>query len=165
MRFPRNILIGASCVAVAALIAWAQTPKAGLYEVTNRMTWQKSPFPDEMQASPANGSPHTAQTCITQTQIDKYNGPRPVAGGGCQVSNIHKREGGMTAEIACTGSTKGKGTIETTWTDSAHSRTRAHFTGEMQMGQNSKSIEWTIESESIYKGPDCGSVKPADSEP
>jgi hypothetical protein len=30
----------------------------------------------------------------------------------------------------------------------------------MQMGQNSRPIEWTSESTSVYKGPDCGSVKP-----
>lgn len=161
LRIPRNILIAVSCASVAALVLWAQTPKSGLYEVTNRMIWQRSPFPDEMQAPPGSGSPHTAQTCITQAQIDKYNGPKPEAGGGCQVSNIRKREGGMSAEITCTGSTKGKGTIKTTWGDSTHSSSRVHFIGEMQVGQNSKTVEWTIESESIYKGPDCGSVKPS----
>lgn len=161
LHFSRNIFIAVSCAAVAALIAWAQTPRAGLYEVTNRMTWQKSPFPDGMQAPPGSGSPHTAQTCVTQAQIDKYNGPRPEAGGGCQVSNIHKREGGMTAEITCSGSMKGQGTIETAWIDSGHSRGKVHFAGEMQVGKNSKNVEWTIESESIFKGSDCGSVKPS----
>jgi hypothetical protein len=30
----------------------------------------------------------------------------------------------------------------------------------MQSGQNSLPVEWTADSTSIYKGPDCGSVKP-----
>lgn len=163
MRLQRNSLIASACLLAAALIAWAQAPKAGLYEVTSKMSWQQSPFPDGMQAPPGAGGPHTAQTCVTQAQIDKFNGPKPEAHGGCQISNIQKRENGMTAEMTCTGSMKGSGTVETTWTDSGHSKSKVHFTGAMQMGPNSKTVEWTIESESIYKGPDCGSVKPADS--
>lgn len=145
-----------------ALVAWAQTPKAGLYEVTNRMTWQQSPFPDAMQEKPGSGAPHTAQTCVTQAQIDRYNGPKPQANGGCQVTNIQKRPSGMTAEMTCTGSMKGKGTIATIWTSSGHSKSKVHFTGEMQIGQNSKTVEWTVDSEANYKGPDCGSVKPSE---
>lgn len=143
-------------------MALAQTPKAGLYEVTNQMTWQQSPFPDGMQIKPGTGGPHKAQTCITQAQIDKYNGPKPQAQGGCQVTNIQKSSKGMTAQMTCTGSMKGKGTLETVWTDPGHSRSKVHFTGEIQMGPQSKTVEWTLESASTYKGPDCGSVKPSE---
>lgn len=145
-----------------AVVAGAQAPKAGLYEVTNRMTWQQSPFPEGMQEKPGSGAPHTAQTCVTQAQIDKYNGPRPQANGGCQVTNIQKRQHGMTAEMTCSGSMRGKGTIETVWTNSGHSKSKVHFTGEMKVGANSKTVEWTVDSESNYKGPDCGSVKPSE---
>jgi len=37
---------------------------------------------------------------------------------------------------------------------------KVHFIGAMQMGPNSRAIEYTIESSSIYKGSDCGSVQP-----
>jgi hypothetical protein len=144
-----------------ALVAWAQTPKAGLYEVTNQMTWQQSPFPDGMQAPPGSAGPHTAQTCVTKAQIEKYNGPKPEAHGGCQISKIQKREGGMIAEISCGAPMTGQGSIETKWTDSGHSKSKIHFTGSMRVGPNTKTVEWTIDSESTYKGPDCGSVKPA----
>jgi hypothetical protein len=147
-----------------ALLASPQSPKAGLYAVTNRLTWQQSPFPDGMQEKPGSSAPHTAQTCVTQAQINKYNGPKPSANGGCQITNIQKRPGGMTAEMTCTGSMKGKGTVETIWTDSGHSKSKVHFTGEMQIGVNSKAVEWTVDSQSSFKGPDCGSVKPADGE-
>jgi hypothetical protein len=30
----------------------------------------------------------------------------------------------------------------------------------MQMGQNATPVEWTVNSTSTYKGPDCGSVAP-----
>lgn len=149
------------------LISGAQhpAPKPGLYEVKNKVTWQQSPFPEGMEAPKGSGGSHTAQTCITQTQIDQYNGPKPEAHGGtCQISNIQKRENGMTAEISCGPPTTGKGTVETRWIDARHSKSKVHFTGSMHVGQNLKTIEWTLDSESTYKGPDCGSVKPADTE-
>jgi len=164
MRIPRNILIAGAGTLALALIALAQPPKPkpGLYEVTNKMTWQQSPFPDDMQAPKGSGDPHTAQTCITQAQIDKYNGPKPEAhGGSCQVTNVQKRQSGMTAEISCGPPMTGKGTVVTRWIDSGHSKSSIHFTGSMHVGQNLKTIEWTLNSESTYKASDCGSVKPA----
>lgn len=160
MSVHRRVVIVGSCMAALALIAWAQAPKAGLYEVTSKMTWQQSPFPAGMQAPSGEGSAHTAQACVTQAQIDKYNGPKPQANRGCQISNIQKHDNGMTAEISCGTPMTGKGSVETTWIDSGHSKSKVHFTGSMQMGSNSTTVEWTIESESTYKGPDCGSVKP-----
>ncbi len=144
-----------------ALVAWAQAPKAGLYEVTNRMTWQQSPFPEGMQAPPGSAGPHTAQTCVTKAQIEKYNGPKPEAHGGCEISNIQKHDSGMSAVISCGAPMAGQGTIETTWTDSGHSKSKIHFTGSMHVGPDTKTVEWTIDSESTYKSPDCGTVKPA----
>lgn len=161
MRAHRNALIAGFCLLAAALIAWAQgAPKPGLYDVTSKMTWQQSPFPEGMQAPPGAGAPHSAQVCVTQAQIDKYSGPKPQANRGCQINNIQKHESGMTAEISCGAPMTGTGTVETTWTDSGHSRSKVHFTGSMKMGQNTKAIEWTVETESTFKGADCGSVKP-----
>jgi hypothetical protein len=164
MRLYRNILFAGICALTMALIAWAQAPKAGLYEVTSNMTWQQSPFPAGMQApagSPFGGGPMTSEACVTQTQIDKYNGLKPDTRRGCQISNVNKRENGMSADIVCSGSMNGKGTVESSWTDSGHSKSKIHFTGELQIGQNSKTVEWTVESDATYKGPDCGTVKPA----
>ena len=154
------VLIGLSGLSLAPVVG-AQAPKSGLYEVTNRMTWQHSPFPDGMQEPSGSGGPHIAKTCLTQEQIDKYNGPKPEANGGCQVTNIRKHENRMTAEMSCSGSMKGNGTVETVWTDSGHSKSKVHFTGQMQIGTQSKAIEWTVDSEARYTGPDCGSVKPS----
>lgn len=162
MRVHCNILIAGAGALVLTLIALAQhlKPKPGLYQVTNKMTWQQSPFPDDMKASPRErGAPHIAQTCITQAQIDKYNGPKPEASGGsCQITNIQKRENGVTADMTCGPPMAGKGTVETRWTDSRHSKSTVHFTGSMHVGQNLKTVEWTIDSDSTYKGPDCGNV-------
>lgn len=164
MRIRFSTLITGMVALTLSHSAYGQAPKPGLYDVTNHMTWQKSPFPESMHAAPGSDSPHTAETCLTQAQIEKYNGPKPEAHGECQVSNIHKREKGMTAEITCTGNMKGKGTVESIWTDAEHSKSKVHFTGAMQMGPTSKPVEWTLESDSTYKGPNCGSIKPTQSE-
>ena len=168
MGFHRNIVFVCTVIPVLALVAVAQRarPRPGLYEVTNKMTWQQSPFPEGMQASPRErGAPHTAQTCITQTQIDKYNGPKPEANGGsCKITNIQKTVSGMTADMSCGPPMTGNGTVETRWIDSGHSRSKIHFTGSMHVGQNLKTVEWTVDSDSMYKGPDCGSVAPSGSE-
>lgn len=168
MRIRRKHLIASVGILVVALAALAQhpRPKPGLYEVTNKMTWQQSPFPEGMQApSRERGAPHTAQTCITQAQIDRYNGPKPEASGGsCTITNIRKSANGMTADMSCGPPMSGKGTVETRWIDSGHSRSKIHFTGSMHVGQNLKTVEWTVDSDSIYKGPDCGSVAPSGNE-
>lgn len=164
MRIHRFVLIVAPCAISVALIASAQTPKAGLYEVTTKMTWQQSPFPAGMQAPPGSGGPHSSQVCVTQAQIDKYNGPKPQARGGCEVHNIQKHEGGMTADLTCGAPMTGNGKVETTWTDSGHSKSKVHFNGSMKIGQDTKNIEWTVQSQSTFKGHDCGGVKPADTE-
>ena len=160
MRLYRPVFIAIPCIIGAALFAWAQNPKSGLYEVSSKMTWQKSPFPPGMQDPRGSGS-HSTEVCVSQDQIDKYNGPKPQAqGGSCHVDNIQKNAHGMTADLTCGAPMTGKGTVQTTWTDSGHSRSKVHFTGSMHMGPNIKEIEWTVESESTFKGPDCGSVKP-----
>lgn len=159
MSVSRSVFIAIPCIVGAALFAWAQSPKPGLYEVTSKMTWQHSPFPSGMQ-DPRGSGPHSTQVCVSQAEIDKYNGPKPAAhGGNCQVGDIRKSERGMTAEISCGAPMTGKGTVETTWTDSGHSKSKVHFTGSMSIGQDTKNIEWTLESESTFKSANCGSVK------
>lgn len=106
------------------------------------------------------GGSHTAQVCITQEQIDKFGTVPPQTHGDCNVTNVVKKAHGVTAEMNCTGAMKGKGTLEANWTDDTHSTSKLHFLGEMQMGSNSRPVEWTVESHSTFKGSDCGNVKP-----
>jgi hypothetical protein len=107
------------------------------------------------------GGPRTTQVCVTQSMIDKYGGPyaNPPR-GDCQVTNVSVKENGMTASIACTGAMAATGTVESTFTDGNSGQAKVHMTGTMQMGPNSRPIDITMQSRSIYKGPDCGSVKP-----
>lgn len=159
MRASR-LWIPAGCGVVAsALLLMAQpTQRPGLYETTSTMTWQQSPMPNGMQM-PGSG-PHTVQVCITQEMIDKYGGPTPQTRGNCHMENVNKSANSMTADWVCTGPMAGKGTVNSSWTADGKATSKVHFTGNMQMGPQSKTIEYTVESTSVYKGPNCGSVKP-----
>jgi len=165
MRIPRILFIAGASLAILSVFAWSQTRKAGLWEITSTMTWQQSPFPAGMMSqmgghTPFGGGPHTSQICVTQQQIDKYGTVPPQTQGDCQVTNLVKKANSMTADLVCTGHAAGKGTIEASWTDDEHSTSKVHFTGTMEMGQESRPVEWTVESTSAYKGADCGNVKP-----
>jgi hypothetical protein len=165
MRKTRICITSVCCLFAMAIFAWAQsTRKPGLWETTTTMTFQQSPMPPGMQAPPGSpfaGGPHTAQVCLTQAMIDKYGAPMPTSRGDCQITNVSLHEAGMTASMVCTGRTSGTGTVESSWSEPDHAKGKVHFIGTMQMGPNSRPIEWTSESVSVYKGPDCGSVQPA----
>jgi hypothetical protein len=141
-------------------VAGAQTRKPGLWDVTSTTIWQQSPFPTG--ATPAAlGGIHTTQVCLTQAQIDRYGAILPEShNNSCQVINLVKKSNGMTADMVCTGRMSGKSSMEASWSDDVHATGKVHFVGAMQLGQNSKPIEWTSTSSSTFKGADCGSVKP-----
>ena len=80
--------------------------------------------------------------------------------GQCQITDIAMKANGMTAKMTCTGQLNATGTVKTTWTDANSSQTKVHMTGAMRMGQNWQPIDVTVQSTSVYKGADCGDVKP-----
>jgi hypothetical protein len=159
MRASRLWIPAGCCVAASALLLMAQpTQRPGLYETTSNMTWQQSPMPNGMQMP--GGGPHTTQICMTQEMIDKYGGPTPQSRGDCHMANVSKTANSMTADWICTGAMKGKGSVNSTWTADGKATSKVHFAGNMEMGPRSTPVEWTVESTSVFKGPDCGSVKP-----
>ncbi len=158
----RNIAIALFCCLFAVAL-YAQPRKPGLYEVTTTMNWKQSPLPPGMNIpggrSPFGGAPITSQYCVTQEQLDKYGAPVSHA-KECQIVNIVKSYNGMKAEMVCSGHMNGKGSLETWWKEDLTVRSKVHFVGTMQAGQNPMPIEWTSESTSTYKGPNCGNVQP-----
>ena len=155
----RGLRVGSAvgfCLMTATLFAVGPNRKAGLWESTTQMTWVQSPMPGMPNSMPAR----TVQVCVTQEMIDKYGGDIPQTRGTCQVSNVSTKPTGMTADLVCTGQMNGKATIVSTWEDGEHATTNVHFTGEMSMGPNTKPVEWTQKSTSVFKSADCGSVKP-----
>lgn len=161
-RMQARITLG--CLVAMAVVAWAQGPKAGLWEMTATQTWQQVPVP---HGNSTKGVTQTINVCVTQQQLDKYGvilSPSAalmlIIGHNCRITSIVKKANSTTAGMVCTGALSGKGTLESTSTDGAHATGKAHFVGSLQLGPNSKPDEWTIESSSVYKGADCGDVKP-----
>jgi|SRR5271168_3553374 len=168
MRKTRVWITLACCVFAVVIAAWSQANrKPGLWETTSTQTWQQSPFPPGMPMPPQaaamfGGAPHTTQVCLTQAWIDKYGAPVPQSRNNCQISNVALKPTSMSADWVCTGQMAGKGSVESSWDDPDHAKGKVHFVGAMQGGRspNPIPIEFTITSESTYKGPDCGSVQP-----
>jgi hypothetical protein len=126
------------------------------------MEFAQSPMPQGMPGK-MPGHTNTVQVCVTQEQLDKYNAIVPGQQGpqhNCQVTNVVKTANGMTADMVCTGNMSGKGSMQSSWSDTEHASGSVHFIGTMQMGQNSRPVEWTSKTNSIFKSSDCGNVKP-----
>jgi hypothetical protein len=160
MRRTSACILLAFFLIMVAPLARAQSIKPGLWDVTTTTTWQQSPFPAGVAPAGING-PHTMQMCFTQEQIDRFGTIVPEShSNSCQVTNVVKTISSMTAEMVCTGRMSGKSTMETNWSDGEHATGKAHFIGAMQSSQGSKPIEWSATSSSVFRGADCGSVKP-----
>jgi len=165
MRIRRTVFASGACLLVVGVLVWAQgIRKPGLWEITTTTTWQKLPFPPGMQVPPSaaqafGGAPRTSQVCLTQAWIDKFGAPLP-QNRQCQATNVVLNATSMTADWVCTGPMAGKGTIESSWPDGEHAKGKMHFTGTMGGGEGAIPVEFTTESVSVYKGADCGSVKP-----
>jgi Protein of unknown function (DUF3617) len=156
-----GIWITIVCCLFAVTVS-AQSRKPGLWELTTTMTWQQSPFPPGMPANAMmGGAPQTTQICLTQEQIDKFGAITPESRGhSCQLTNVVKSDHNMSADMVCTGRMSGKGSMESSWTDDLHAKGSSHFLGSMQIGPNTKPVEWTSHSTSVFKSADCGAVKP-----
>ena len=154
MHKTRVLITMGCCLFTMTLFAGAQsTRKPGLWEMTTNMAWQQSSMPP--------GMTNTKQVCLTQEMINKYGAPMPQSRNNeCKISNVVLHATSMTADWICSGRMAGKGTLESSWADPNHAIGKVHFTGVMQMGQNSRPVEYTINSSSVYKGSDCGSVVP-----
>jgi len=115
----------------------------------------------QMPSGNPMGAPRKTQMCLTQEMIDKFGGPNPTPQhGNCQVTDVNLKPNGMKAKISCTGEMTATGTYEVTWKADSSAKSTSHIAGTMEMGNNSRPIDITIQATSIYKGPDCGSVQP-----
>ena len=154
------------CIFAVAVLAEAPGRRPGLYETVSEMTWQKSPLPPGMEMPPGMSSPfgggrHTSMTCLTAADLERYGAVPPENQRNCRITSMTKHAKGMTGEMECTGDMTGKATVESAWLEDGRSKGKIHFIGTMQAGSDSLPVEWTTEYISSYKGPDCGSVKPA----
>lgn len=155
------------CLFAVTITASSQAiRKPGLWEMTTNMSWQKSPMPAGVNLPPGMKSPFsnmttTTQVCLTQAMIDKYGAPMAQTQRDCKVENVVMHTSSMTADLICSGKMNGKGEMQSSWSGGNTATGSMHFAGTMQMGPNATPVEWTTNTTSTYKGPDCGSVKPA----
>lgn len=160
MHKPRLAILASLCLLSTATCLWATTRKAGLWELTTTMTWQQSPLPAGI--TPPGAAPQTTLVCLTRQQLEMYGSVLPKV-AGCQISNIVVKGDSMTADMVCSGTMNGNGTLQSSWSDDSHATGTIHFVGAIQLGTDSKTIEWTNHSSSVFKSTDCGAVKPAPS--
>jgi hypothetical protein len=149
---------------VSAAVVFAQdagqhSGKAGLWEVTTTMTWQKSPVPPGSPGAPPGAGTHTTSVCLTQAMVDA-GALFPQSRGQCKIQNKIIKPGTVTADYVCTGKMKGKGMLEATFADLEHSSGSLHFLGTLDVGSQVKPIEWTTVSTSVLKSPQCPSDQP-----
>jgi hypothetical protein len=162
MRKTRLWITMGCCLVAASALSHAQSmQKAGLWESTTTTSFGGSQMPQMPGGGGMMGAPRTMQVCVTQAMIDKYGAPfsKPQR-GDCTVSSISLKPDGMTANVSCTGQMTATGTVQTTFPAPGTAETKMHLTGTMQMGPNTRPMEVNVQTKSVYKGPDCGSVQP-----
>ncbi len=150
----------------AAVIVFAQDKeathhngKAGLWEVTTTMTWQKSPVrPGAPGGPPAAGS-HTTAVCLTQAMVDA-GALLPQSRGQCHIQNKVVKPGSITANYLCTGKMKGMGNLESSIPDPEHVNGSIHFIGTLDVNAHPEPIEWTATSSAVLKSAVCPSSAP-----
>lgn len=157
---PRRWMALTCLLCAGAVLTWAGTRQAGLWELTTTTTWQKSPSIAGSNNPPLKGGTHATQVCLTQEMIDKYAALLPQSRGQCTLTNKVINPGAITADYVCNGIMSGKGDLVSTWPDPRHSKSSVHFVGTIRVGAVEQPVEWTTESTAVFKSEDCGAVKP-----
>ncbi len=142
-------MLGCCFIAQAATAQSQMKQKPGLYDVTMQM--------DMGMAGAPPMPPRTSQVCVTQAMIDKYGGGYSNTQAGCQTTNVVTTPTSMTATVTCTGRMNMTGKVHSTFVDANTVKTTVQMTMTTPNGQT---MNTTMDSTYVYKGPDCGSVKP-----
>jgi len=129
--------------------------KAGLWEVTTTMTWQKSPVRPGMPGGPPAAGSHTTAVCLTQAMVDA-GALFPQSRGECHIQNKVVKPGTLTANYLCTGKMRGMGNLESTFPDLEHVSGSIHFMGTLDVDRKAQPIEWTTTSSAVFKAAQCG---------
>ena len=152
--------IGLACfLFAAAVFAQEKDPphhyaKAGLWEVTTTMSWQKSPVRPGMPGGPPAAGSHTTAVCLTQAMVDA-GALFPQSRGECHIQNKVVKPGTLTANYLCTGKMKGMGNLESTFPDLEHVNGSIHFLGTLDVDRKAQPIEWTTTSSAVFKAAQC----------
>src|SRR5664279_1245139 len=128
-----SAILAMGLITCCSVMAQSAPRKPGLWSVTTTMTRQGMPGVPGPAGTAATSTTHI-EVCATQAEFDKYGTFKPRTDGSCRLNNTVKHPGSMTAELVCDGKMKGSGTINALWTDAEHSKSTAHFSGTIQVG-------------------------------
>ncbi len=145
----------------AAVIVFAQSKdtthhsgKAGLWEVTTTITWQKAPVRTGAPGAPPKAGSHTTEVCLTQEMVDA-GALLPQSRGQCHIQNKVVKPGSVTGNYLCIGKMKGMGTLESTVPDLEHVNGSIHFVGTLDVEGHAQPVEWTTTSTAVFKTAQC----------
>jgi len=127
---------------------------AGLWEVTTTTIVIKSPIPPGAPGGPPRPGSHTTMVCLTQEMVDA-GALLPQSRGQCRIQDKVVKPGGVTGTYVCTGRMKGMGKLESTLPDLEHVNSSIHFEGTTEVNAQSRPLEWTTTSTSVFKGSQC----------
>lgn len=177
MRIAR-LFVPPLCLAIAmAISVVAQTErKAGLWKMNLTRRQQRIGESQAMSVPlPANIPTETKEyleVCVSQEMLEKFGAPLPRLEGDCTVSHVTMKATAMTAKFSCRGEMAVMGSIKSNWANPSRITSTIHYSGTVQstasrMGPGPLNesavqipVEWNVESNSTYVGPDCGSVPP-----
>lgn len=134
---------------------------------------------------PVPGLPYTKLVCVTAEMAGRMNGSPAQQNSTfavrllgrssqCSQSDVVRSANGMTARVACKvampgqGSAPGSvtetsGTLTTIDGDGGTEETKIVMNGTISTGSRADPVEMEAELRRVYKGPDCGQVKPPQS--
>ena len=156
----------ACCMFSTLLFASAQNGKAGLWDVSSKITYQHpgrvGMFSDTQSATQPSDPAPPLPVCYSQQVIDKFGIILPPSLRDCALSNVVRKPNSMSADLVCTGRMGGKGSIEASWSDDEHVQGKIHFVATANQGPNHSmmSLAWTEDSTGVFKSADCGDVRP-----
>ena len=138
-------------------LAQAGPGRPGLWEVSTTLNvgvagYQIAPEQIEQMRQfgielPGLSRPFVARQCITPEQAAKDGLPSPNTGdSGCQLDNVRHRGKLWTADIACTGSLRGGGSL------SASFDSDRHFTGTWSFRGRSAEVPTEMAMSNPYSG-------------
>jgi len=165
MKASRAIAFGMLATAIAALpmAALASHGKAGLWDVTIRMSMANMPqIPPEQLAkmkamgiSIPNVNSVTTQHCMTAAEVASDKPPQMQHNSECTQQNTNLSHGTFTADLVCTGANmQGTGHITATFDSDTHYTSQMVFNGTA----HGHSTTFTNTIEGKWVSADCGSV-------
>ena len=150
---------------IGVVAAWAQeTGKAGLWVIaTTTEIQQQGETAGNFVARGNNSAPAAnggVPVCLTPELLENYGVILPPSLRDCKLSKIVRGAGSFKADMTCKGGYNGFGSVESTWTDPDHVLGKVRFVSRTRESDNQRELTWTQESTAVFKGSDCGGVKP-----